>query len=272
MDALTTTRPEAGAWRTLPRLDRLGVLSALVGGTTLAWIYLFRLADGMTGAFFPMAAIQIRPWGAADFILIFLMWAIMMVGMMVPSAAPAVMIYAAIARKAARDRTVVPPTVVFLSGYLALWTAFCSVATLAQWGLDQAALLSPMMVTTSPLIGSGLLIAAGVYQVTPVKRACLKHCRSPAHFLAEHWHTGITGAFRMGLEHAFFCLGCCWVLMGLLFVGGVMNLLWIAAIATFVFAEKVIPLPDSPVPARLTGGVMILAGLILGVTWAVGGG
>jgi len=133
-------------------------------------------------------------------------------------------------------------------------------------------LLSPMMVTTSPLIGSGLLIAAGVYQVTPVKRACLKHCRSPAHFLAEHWHTGITGAFRMGLEHAFFCLGCCWVLMGLLFVGGVMNLLWIAAIATFVFAEKVIPLPDSPVPARLTGGVMILAGLILGVTWAVGGG
>ena len=143
MDALTTTRPEARAWRTLPRLDRLGVLSALVGGTTLAWIYLFRLADGMTGASIPMAAIQIRPWGAADFILIFLMWTIMMVGMMVPSAAPAVMIYAAIARKAARDRTVVPPTVVFLSGYLALWTAFSLVATLAQWGLDQARVVVP---------------------------------------------------------------------------------------------------------------------------------
>ena len=258
-----TMRREAGAWRSLPRLDRLGVLSTLVAGTTLAWIYLFRLADEMAGSSIPMAAIQVGPWGAADFILIFLMWAIMMVGMMVPSAAPTVMIYAAVARKAARDRTVVPPTAVFIAGYVALWTLFCLLATLAQWGLDQAASLSPMMVTTSPVIGSGLLIAAGVYQVTPIKRACLKHCRSPAHFLSEHWRAGITGAF---------CIGCCWVLMGLLFVGGVMNLLWIAAIATFIFAEKVIPLPDSPMPARLTGGAMILAGLFLWVTWAVGDG
>jgi len=182
------------------------------------------------------------------------------------------MIYASIARKAARDRTAIPPTVVFISGYLALWTSFCVVATLAQWGLDQAALLSPTMVTTSPLVGSGLLVAAGVYQITPVKRACLSHCRSPAHFLSEHWRTGITGAFRMGLEHGVFCLGCCWVLMGLLFVGGVMNLLWIAAIATFVLAEKLIPLPDSPIPTRLTGGAMILGGLVLLVTWAVGAG
>jgi predicted metal-binding membrane protein len=243
-----------------------------VGGTTLAWIYLFRLAGEMTGSSIPMAAIQVRPWGASDFILTFLMWAIMMVAMMVPSAAPTVMIYAAIARKAACDRTAVPPTVVFILGYIAMWTAFCLVATLAQWGLDQAALLSPMMVTTSPLIGSGLLVAAGVYQITPVKRACLSHCRSPAHFLSEHWRPGITGAFRMGLEHGVFCLGCCWVLMGLLFVGGVMNLLWIAAIATFVLAEKLIPLPDSPIPTRLTGGAMILGGLVLLVTWAVGGG
>ena len=267
-----TTRPEAGAWRTIARLDRLGVLSTLVAGTTLAWIYLFRLADEMTGAYMPMAAIQVRPWGAADFILTFLMWAIMMVGMMVPSAVPTVMMYAAVARKAARDRTVVPPTVVFVSGYITLWTLFCLVATLAQWGLEQAALLSPLMVTTSPAIGSGLLIGAGVYQFTPIKRACLHHCRSPAYFLSEHWRAGITGAFRMGLEHGAFCVGCCWVLMGLLFVGGVMNLLWIAAIATFVFAEKLIPLPDSPIPARLTGGAMILGGLILFATWALGGG
>ena len=265
-----TTRPETGAWRTLPRLDRLGVLSALVAGTTLAWIYLFRLADEMTGSAIPMAAIQVRAWGTADFILTFLMWAIMMVGMMVPSAAPSVMIYAAVARKAARDRTVVPPTLVFVSGYIALWTLFCVLATLAQWGLDRAALLSPMMVTTSPAIGSGLLIAAGVYQVTPIKHACLNHCRSPAHFLSRHWRAGTAGAFRMGLQHGVFCLGCCWVLMGLLFVGGVMDLLWIASIATFVFAEKVIPLPDSPMPARLTGGAMILCGLILLVAWAGG--
>ena len=266
------TRSEIGGLRSLPKRDLLGILSALVGGTTLAWVYLFRLADGMTGSVVPMGGLQLRPWGAADFVLIFLMWTIMMVGMMIPSAAPTVLIYAAVTRKAARDRTPIPPTVVFISGYLALWTMFCVVATLAQWGLDQAALLSPMMVTTSPLIGSGLLVAAGVYQITPLKRACLNHCRSPERFLSEHWRTGITGAFRMGLEHGIFCLGCCWVLMGLLFVGGVMNLLWIAAIATFVFAEKLIPLPDSPIPARLTGGAMILGGLILGVAWALGSG
>jgi predicted metal-binding membrane protein len=267
-----TSRPEVGAWRSIARLDRLGVISTLVAGTTLAWVYLFRLADGMAGSSIPMAAIQVRPWEGADFILTFLMWAIMMVGMMVPSAAPTVMIYAAIARKAARDRTVVAPTAVFISGYVVLWTLFCVLATLAQWGLDQASLLSPMMVTTSPAIGSGLLIAAGVYQITPIKSACLKHCRSPAHFLSEHWRKGVTGAFRMGLEHGVVCVGCCWVLMGLLFVGGVMNLLWIAAIATFVFVEKVIPMPDSPMPSRLTGGTMILGGLILLVMWASGGG
>ena len=265
-----TTRPEVGAWRSIPRLDRLGVVSTLVAGTTLAWIYLFRLAGDMGGSSMPMTAIQVRPWEAADFILIFLMWAIMMVGMMVPSAAPTVMIYAAIARKATRDRTVVPPTAVFISGYVVLWTSFCVLATLAQWGLDQAALLSPMMVTTSPAIGSGLLIAAGVYQITPLKRACLKHCRSPMHFISEHWRSGTAGAFRMGLEHGVFCVGCCWVLMGLLFVGGVMNLLWIAAITAFVFAEKLIPLPDSPMPARLTGGAMILGGLIVLAMWVVG--
>jgi len=237
--------------------------------TSLAWIYLFRLASGMAGSPMPMAAIQVRPWGAADFILIFLMWAIMMVGMMVPSAAPTVMIYAAIARKAARDGTVVAPTMVFVSGYIAMWTLFCVVATLAQWGLDQAALLSPMMVTTSPAIGSGLLIGAGVYQLTPIKLACLKQCRSPANFISEHWRTGIAGAFRMGVEHGAFCVGCCWVLMALLFVGGVMNLLWIAAIATFVFAEKLIPLPDSALPARITGGAMILVGTVLLATWAI---
>ena len=264
--------PDAGGWRTLPRLDRLGVLATLVGGTTLAWIYLFRLADEMGAASMSMESVQIRPWEVADFALIFLMWTIMMVGMMVPSAAPSVMMYAAIARKAARDRTVVPPTTIFISGYVAMWTLFCVAATLAQWALDQAALLSPMMVTTSPAIGSTLLIAAGIYQLTPMKRACLNHCRSPAHFLAQHWRVGTAGAFRMGLEHGAYCLGCCWVLMGLLFVGGVMNLLWIAAIATFVFAEKAIPFPDSSTPVRVTGGAMVLAGLILLVAWAVGGG
>jgi predicted metal-binding membrane protein len=262
-----TTRPEAGAWKSIPRLDRLGILSTLVAGTTLAWIYVIRLSGEVTSSSMPMAAIQVRPWEAADFVLTFVMWAMMMVGMMVPSAAPTIMIYAGVARKAARGRTVVPPTVVFMLGYIALWTLFCVLATLAQWGLDQAALLSPMIVTTSPAIGSALLIGAGVYQVTPIKHACLSHCRSPFHFLSEHWRSGITGAFRMGMRHGISCVGCCWVLMGLLFVGGAMNLFWIAAITAFVFAEKVVYLPDSQLPERVTGGAMILGGSILLVMW-----
>jgi hypothetical protein len=124
-----------------------------------------------------MEIVRIRTWESADFLLVFLMWAIMMVGMMVPSAIPMTMVYAAVVRKAVRQGTVVPPTFVFVSGYVAMWTLFSVAATLAQWGLDRAALLSPMLVTTSPAIGASLLIAAGVYQLTPFKQACLRRCR-----------------------------------------------------------------------------------------------
>ena len=218
--------------------DRVAVLSALAGVTALAWVYLLRMS-ATTSA--PMEMMQVRPWEPVDFGLVLLMWTIMMVGMMVPTAAPMTLTYAAVARKAARDQTPVPPTMVFTAGYVVLWTLFSVLAALAQWGLDQAAVLSPMMVTTSPALGAGLLIVAGTYQLTPFKRACLDHCRSPAYFLSAHWKQGIGGAFRMGMEHGAFCVGCCWALMGLLFVGGVMNLLWVAAIAFFVLLEKVMP-------------------------------
>ena len=124
---------------------------------------------------------------------------------------------------------------------------------------------------TSPMIGATLLIAAGIYQASPIKLVCLEHCRSPAHFLSRHWRPGITGAFRMGLEHGVFCVGCCWVLMGLLFVGGVMNLLWIAAIAIFALAEKIIPVSDAKTASRLTGAVMALVGLALLASWTITG-
>ena len=233
--------------------------------TVLAWAYLAWSATRMTGTATPMDMMGLRPWGLADFVLVFLMWTIMMVGMMVPTAAPMALIYAAVARKAEGQGTVLAPTSTFVSGYVAVWTLFSLVATVAQWGLDRAALLSPTMVATSPALGAALLIAAGAYQLTPAKTACLRHCRSPIHFIAQHWRPGVRGAFRMGLEHGAFCLGCCWLLMGLLFVGRVMNLLWVAAIALFVLLEKVVP--DTPLAGRLAGGAMMVTGLAFLATW-----
>ena len=249
----------------LLRRDRLAVLGSLGAITALAWAYLVWSATKMTGMATPMDMMELRPWEFADFVLVFLMWTIMMVGMMVPTATPMALIYAAVARKAKGQGTVVAPTSTFVSGYVAVWTLFSLVATIAQWGLDRAALLSPMMVATSPALGAALLITAGAYQLTPAKTACLRHCRSPIHFIAQHWRPGVWGAFRMGLEHGAFCLGCCWLLMGLLFVGRVMNLLWVAAIALFVLLEKVVP--DTPLAGRLAGGAMMVTGLAFLATW-----
>jgi len=236
----------------------MAVVSALTGVTAVAWLHLWRLSGDMDPSA-PMAMMEIRPWAPVDFGLTALMWAIMMVGMMVPTAAPMTLTYAAVARKAARGQTPVPAAMVFTSGYVVLWTIFSVFAALAQWGLDQAAVLSPMMVTTSPVLGAGLLIVAGTYQLTPFKGVCLDHCRSPAHFLSAHWRPGVGGAFRMGMEHGAFCVGCCWALMGLLFVGGVMNLLWVAAIAFFVLIEKLIP--RRRLTSGVAGGALILMGI-----------
>ena len=253
--------------RSLPRRDRIVILSALVGTTVLAWIYLVDMATGMDGMMTMDAGamMQIKPWTAVDFVYMLLMWVIMMVGMMVPTAVPMALIYAAIARKAAAQGTPLAPTAAFVSGYIVIWSVFSLVATLAQWWLDQAALLSPMMVVTSPGLGAGLLIVAGLYQMTPLKEACLRHCRSPAHFISRSWKPGAFGAFRMGLEHGAYCLGCCWILMGLLFFGGVMSLFWIAGITLFVLLEKV--LPFGLVGGRIAGGAMVLIGIVSLGTW-----
>ena len=133
------------------------------------------------------------------------------------------------------------PTAVFATGYLAAWGVFSLIATLAQWALESAALMVPMMQLNSPVIGGTVLVVAGLYQFTPMKHACLKHCRSPFAFVMNHWRDGTGGALRMGAGHGLYCLGCCWFLMALLFVGGVMNLIWVAIIAAWVLAEKLFP-------------------------------
>ncbi|MFQ5418094.1 MAG: DUF2182 domain-containing protein [Myxococcota bacterium] len=260
----------------LPRRDRNTILIGLAGVTALAWIYLVVSAANMQGMGDPAAAegvasagsmMRVHPWSALDFALMFAMWAVMMVGMMVPTAAPMALIYAAVARKAASQGTPLASTAVFVSGYVVAWTAFSVAATAVQWGLDSAALLSPRMVTTSPILGALLLMASGLYQLTPIKNACLEHCRAPARFIASHWHPGASGAFRVGLEHGFYCLGCCWLLMGLLFLGGVMNLLWIAGITGFVLLEKVAP--RGLLGGRFAGVSMIAVGGFLALRWAV---
>lgn len=223
--------------------DRRIVLAATLGITAIAWIYLIIMAAGMdapmTEGLSEMA--QLQPWTLTDAVLMFLMWAVMMVAMMVPSATPTILLYARVCRKRGIGGSALPPTGAFFLGYVAVWTGFSVLATALQWGLEQAALLSPMMVSTSAVFGGLLAIAAGIYQFAPYKSACLQFCRSPIEFLSTHWKHGTFGAFRIGVEHGLYCLGCCWALMVLLFVGGVMNLLWIAVISLFVLLEKVAP-------------------------------
>ncbi len=232
------------------------MFTGLVLISAAAWAYLIHLRLGMDmGMGSPPA------WTAVEFALLFAMWAVMMVAMMVPTAAPTVLAFAAINRRRRAGDHPYVPTVFFLLGYVAAWTGFSALATGAQWGLHAAALLSPMGVGTSPILGGALLAAAGLFQWTRLKDACLAHCRSPAVFLMTHWREGPQGAFAMGLRHGLYCVGCCWLLMALLFVAGVMNLLWIAALMAFVLFEKLLPRGDHF--GRVAGGVLVAAGVVM---------
>ena len=197
-----------------------------------------------------------------------------MIAMMLPSAAPMVLLHAAVTRKGlvgadgagsnAPSHQLFLTTTAFIAGYLVMWGAFSLVAVVAQWVLARGGLLSTMMMSTSKLLGSSLLLAAGVWQLTPFKTVCLRHCRSPISFLSAHWHPGLGGAFRMGVKHGVFCLGCCWFLMVLLFYGGVMNLIWIIGLALLVLAEKL--MPTGVAFGRVTGLLLIVWGAWLGFT------
>lgn len=181
-------------------------------------------------------------WTPGYFILVFLMWWVMMIAMMVPSASPTILLYAALNRQMKDAEDVPLKAGLFLAGYLVIWAVFSFLAALLQWALELRALASPMtMMITSNYLGASILLAAGIYQFTPLKRACLNHCRDPIRFLTERRRSGLDGAFLMGAEHGIFCLGCCWFLMALLFFGGIMNLYWIGGLALFVLFEKLVP-------------------------------
>ena len=222
--------------------DRLTVVAAIVAVTALAWVYLARMADAMAmpgmSAMPEMAGMpDPRAWGAAAFAGLFVMWAVMMVGMMLPSATPLILLVVGTYRRRGGPGTRTL-TAAFTIGYLLAWAGFSAAAAGLQIALHRAALLTPMMASRSAWLGGGILIVAGVYQWLPFKDACLAHCRSPLHFLATEWREGTAGALVMGLRHGWFCVGCCWALMALLFAVGVMNLAWVAAIAVFVLLEK----------------------------------
>jgi predicted metal-binding membrane protein len=241
----------------LPLRDRAAILAGLALLSAISWGYMWWLAaDAMT-----LCTVNTNPWRAADLLASLSMWAVMMVAMMIPSASPMILAYATVNRARREKSLPYVPATFFVAGYLAVWTAFSILATAAQGALRSAALLSPMMVGSSRILGQILLIAAGVFQWTPLKNACLRHCRSPLGFILTEWRDGRAGAFRMGWRHGLFCVGCCWLLMALLFVVGVMNLWWVAAVAAFVLIEKVTP--AGPLVARIAGLLMIASGVWL---------
>ena len=250
-----TAMADGTAIEAVLKRDRAIVLSGLAGISVLSWAYMVYLAWDMEHMDMDMAMPQMQAWGALDLVLLFVMWAVMMVAMMSPSATPMILMFARVNRDRQRQRRPYVPTAVFLAGYLLVWSGFSLLATLAQWGLHEAALLSPMMVSTSPFLGAALLLAAGIFQWTPLKNACLRHCRPPLGFLTTEWREGGRGALVMGLRHGWFCTLCCWALMALLFVGGVMNLLWVALITIFVLIEKIAP--AGLWVSRAAGGLLV---------------
>ncbi|HKK15416.1 MAG TPA: DUF2182 domain-containing protein [Gammaproteobacteria bacterium] len=238
--------------------ERWLVLAGLVLLIFLAWLYLLTgagmamsiqemtrlslLPHRNTAMIMPMPGMEEAGWGASQLIMVFFMWSIMMIAMMLPGAAAVILLYARVIRHSQKAITspVFVPTLFFISGYLLIWLLFSVIATFIQWWLDQHHWLSMYLASNNGWLSGSLLIAVGLYQLSPFKQDCLRHCQSPAQFLSTHMRPGRKGASLMGLEHGLYCLGCCWLLMGLLFVSGIMNLVWIAVLALFVLAEKVI--------------------------------
>lgn len=244
--------------------DRLIVIVVLAATILVAWGYMVREAHAMsvTGACccagMTMSGPDTQPWAASTLLPLFLMWTEMMIAMMLPSATPMILTFAKVQRNRREQQRPFVATGIFVLSYLAVWTGFSVLAAVMQWMLHAKALLSPAMVSTSPVMAGGLLIAAGAFQWTPLKNACLAGCCSPLSSLMTGWREGKWGAFTMGLRHGIHCMGCCWFLMLLLFVAGVMNIWWIAVITILVLVEK-------------TAARGLLLGRIAGVLFAAWG-
>lgn len=236
-----------------------GLYTVMGIGMSMSALDMTRMA-GPVGEPMAMGSPVDWTWGYA--LLIFLMWWVMMIAMMTPSAAPVLLLFTALKRRGTQRTQATTLGMIFLIGYLLAWMGFSVVATVLQWLTENLAVTNGRMMTlgSKPVAGM-VLLTAGLYQFSGLKTACLRHCRSPAHFLAAHNRKGYGGALRMGMHHGAYCLGCCWALMALLFVGGIMNLYWIVGLAVYVLVEKLVPYPI--LFSRTTGGVLIAAGLLL---------
>ncbi|GGY05727.1 metal-binding protein [Litchfieldella qijiaojingensis] len=223
------------------RRDRLLVITGLSVVIALCWGYLLVEAASMARVGTMLMPMSLAPWTLAEAGLMLVMWVVMMAAMMLPSAAPMILLHVTISRRCRARGQGALTSGIFASGYLVIWVLFSVLAVALQYALERVALLSPMMTMTSLIAAGVVLIGAGIYQWTPLKYACLRHCRSPLDFMLTQWRKGAGGAFMMGLRHGMYCVGCCWVLMLLLFVGGVMNLVWIAGLALWVLVEKLAP-------------------------------
>ena len=257
------------------RRDRRIVATALVVLIAAAWGYVIWLAAEMDMSGMDMSGFRMipaglglmkpasEPWSAIEFAFVFVMWAVMMIGMMTPSVMPMILLYARVGRQSENTGRPLTATWWFAAGYLLMWTAFSLAATSVQWALERRALLTPEMSGVGGVFGGVVLIAIGLYQWLPLKHACLRQCQAPWFFIQRHGgvRSDARGSLVLGARHGLYCVGCCWMLMALLFVGGVMNVLWIAAITIFVLAEKVVP--AGRVISRAAGAVIIVCGVWL---------
>ncbi len=238
--------------------DRLFLFSGLAAVTVFAWVYMLHMAWAMPGKGMHMSKPCLMNWGSGYLAHIFIMWSIMMVAMMLPSSTPMVVMFATVNKQRSKLQGPLVPTWLFVLGYLIIWTAYSALATMTQWGLHIAALLSHAMVITNPIVGGVLLVAAGVFQWTPFRDACMTQCRSPLGFIMTEWREGRRGALMMGLKHGIYCVRCCWLLMALSFVLGVMNMLWMAALTAFMLLEKI---TDTKWISRTAGVMLVIWGL-----------
>jgi len=239
--------------------DRAPAVLLLVLLPLICWMWIVMMARDMYGPMTGASAwMMTANWDVPHILLLWAMWTVMMTGMMLPSASPLVLLYGAIARRSAQGRRQV---YALTAGYLIVWMVFSLGATALQRGLAALLVVSPMMEVTNSRFGATLLLLAGAYQLTPIKHACLRTCRSPLAFLISQWRTGWRGAFVVGIEHGAYCVGCCWALMLLLFAGGVMNLMVIAALTAFVALEKLAPL--GLLSSRISGVLLMAAGFLM---------
>jgi predicted metal-binding membrane protein len=250
---------EAGRWR-----GRLLVFGGLGVVTALSWLYLVRMNAGMgNGGCMAMLAMPASLSNLpGQFLSAGVMWSIMMVAMMLPTALPAAAVFDSLAqRRAAQTAAVVVPTSLYVVGYVAAWTAYSAVAAAGQIVLSRAALLTPMLASASVVLSALILLGAGVFQFSSFKEACLSQCRTPLAFFLAEWRDGKAGAFRVGFKHGSYCVGCCWALMAVMLVVGAMNLVWMAALTAFMLAEKVTPARWRL--AHVAGGALMLWGLVV---------